>query len=246
MGHSKKHSHYHVKGPRSTSPVLSEKSREPERQDIRLEVVLKSDSSGTLEAVTDALLSSSLNGIPLVIFHRDIGPVNKTDIINAETGSRLVLGFNVDVLPHIEELCRQHNVEVRLYDVIYRMTNDLKDLSASLIKKEAKERVTGSAKIIALFKSSRHGIILGCEVQRGKIKLGDKFRVITAMGPVYIGTIESLHIEKEAVKQASVGQQVGLKIRDFNKAHQGDLVECFTLEKNRFQPWKPTGRIVRP
>jgi translation initiation factor IF-2 len=246
MGHSKKHSHYHHKDPRSSPLVPSQKSKGPVPHNIRLEVVLKSDSSGTLEAVTAALQTSPLNDIPLVIFHRGIGPVNKTDILNAETGSRLVLGFNVDVLPHIEELCRQHNVEVRLYDVIYRMTSDLTALSASLTAKETKEQITGSAKIIALFKSSRHGIILGCEVQRGRIKLGDRFRVITAMGTVYAGTIESLHIEKEIVKQASAGQQVGLKIRDFNKAHLGDLVECFTLERDRYQPWKPRGRIIRP
>ena len=101
-------------------------------------------------------------------------------------------------------------------------------------------------KVIELFKSSRKGIILGCEVIEGKLALGNNFRVISAMGPIYTGKIDSLHIEKDAVKVARTGQQVGLRISHFNKAKVGDQIECFKPGRSEvIKPWEPTGKIFR-
>lgn len=211
---------------------------------MRLELVVKAESSGSLEVVLSAISSISLPAPPITVIHQGIGAVNKTDILNAETGSRLIIGFEVEVLPHIQEACREHNVEIRLYTVIYRLSEDLRRIAESLLPSEPQETITASAKVIALFKSSRHGIILGCEVANGTIKLGDRLRVITSMGPVYTGRVESLHIGKDSVTEAKPGQQVGLKIRDFNQAHTGDLVECFVQKKSAARRWQPSGKIV--
>jgi translation initiation factor IF-2 len=98
--------------------------------------------------------------------------------------------------------------------------------------------------VIALFKSSRKGIILGCKVLSGTLAQGQRFRVVGVMGPMYIGIIESLHIEKDTVNKATRGQQVGLKIRDFKKAKIGDLVESFKPGAQHVQqPWQPKGVI---
>jgi translation initiation factor IF-2 len=95
-----------------------------------------------------------------------------------------------------------------------------------------------------LFKSSRKGIILGCKVLEGNLALGKNFRVITAMGPVYSGKIGSLHVEKDAVREAKVGQKVGLKISEFNQASIGDLVECYEkLQAEGHVPWQAKGGI---
>ena len=100
--------------------------------------------------------------------------------------------------------------------------------------------------MIALFKSSRKGTILGCEVLEGTLAMGKKFRVISAIGPIYTGKIQSLHIEKEVVQMAKVGQKVGLKISDFKKAKVGDQVECFEVVGSKdFKPWQPTGNVLR-
>ena len=115
------------------------------------------------------------------------------------------------------------------------------------IPEEPVEKIIGTAKVIELFKSSRKGIILGCEVLTGKLSQRRAFRILGAMGPMYVGKIESLQIEKRAVNEARRGQQVGLKIRDFNKVKIGDLVESFqTVSGQGIKPWKPKGKVYYP
>ena len=213
----------------------------------RLEIVLKCDTSGCAEAIISAISSLSLPEVELTIISAGVGAINKSDIFMAETGSGLIIGFNVGLMPHIEHGAFEHRVEIRLYEVIYRLLEDLESIAKSLVPRESSEEIIGSAKVIALFKSCRKGVILGCEVLTGKLVLGNSFRVLGAMGPMYTGIIESLHIEKDAVRQAVKGQQVGLKIRDFNKARLGDLVESFQAAAEHFvKPWQPQGKIYYP
>jgi translation initiation factor IF-2 len=211
----------------------------------RLEIVLKCDSVGSLEAVVSSLESLENPEVDVIPFHTGIGAISKSDLLMALTGDKLVVGFNVGLLPKMEQLSKEKGVEIRLYDVIYKLTQDLSQIAGSLIRREEeKEAVTGKAKVIALFKSSRKGSILGCEVLQGALVQGKKFRIISAMGPVYTGKIESLHIEKDAVKEAKKGQKVGLKISDFNQAKKGDLVEIFEKQKPEASaPWHPRGRV---
>ncbi len=210
----------------------------------KLEIVLKCDSTGSLEAVTAAISEMTLE-FDIGIVHDGVGGISRSDVLFAETASRLIVGFQVDALPGIEKILRERNIEVRLYDVIYRLTADLRAIAESLIPPESQEKVLGSAGIVALFKSSRKGIIIGCEVREGFLALGERFRIISAMGPVYSGTIESLHIRENAVQKATRGQQVGIKISGFNKARIGDLVECYRPLPAKARPWEPKGQIIR-
>jgi translation initiation factor IF-2 len=210
-----------------------------------LEIVLKCDSVGSLEAVISSLKSLDNPEVDVLPIHTGIGAISKSDLLMALTGSRLVVGFNVSLLPKMQQLSREKGVEIRLYDVIYKLTQDLSQLAGQLIRQEKqKEIITGRAKVIALFKSSRKGIILGCEVLEGALVQGKKFRIISAMGPVYSGKIESLHIEQDAVKEAKKGQKVGLKISDFNRAKKGDLVETYEKRTSEASAtWHPKGRV---
>jgi translation initiation factor IF-2 len=218
----------------------------PAKQERKLEIVLKTDSVGSEEAVVSAIKALHTPEAAIEVIHADIGHVSKSDLFLAESGSRLVMGFNVDMLPRIKDLAKEHQVEVRLYDVIYKFLDDLKKITESLSMPEEKEQVVGRARVIALFPGGRKGIILGCQVLEGRLALGRKFRLISAPGPVYAGTIDSLHIEKDAVKEAAVGQQVGLKIQNFTRARVGDLVESFevTRPKRSFR-WQPRGGVFR-
>lgn len=213
----------------------------------RLEIILKCDTSGCAEAIISGINSLTLPDVDITIISSGVGSINKSDIFMAETGSRLVVGFNVGYMPNIDQIVAEHNVEIRLYDVIYKLLEDLETIAKSLIQQESAEETVGSARVIALFKSSRRGIILGCEVLSGRLVQGHSFRVLGAMGPKYVGTIESLHIEKDAVRKATKGQQVGLKIKDFNKAKIGDMVESFqVILGQNVKPWKPHGKIYYP
>lgn len=215
-------------------------------EDPSLEVVVKADTVGTLEAARRAIAEVQVEGVHLEVLHPGVGEVAKSDLLMALTGSRLVLGFGVDVMPRVEDFAKEQGVEVRLYDVIYELTHDLEEIARGLVPPAESEKILGQARVIARFKGSRKGVILGCEVQKGRLAVGRPFRVITAMGPVYAGTIESLHIEDHAVRQAQVGQQVGLKISDFRDAGVGDLVESYEPVSGQRPPrWGPTGGVTR-
>jgi translation initiation factor IF-2 len=112
------------------------------------------------------------------------------------------------------------------------------------VRQEEKEKIIGKAKVIALFKGTRQGVILGCDVLEGNLETGKTFRLISAMGPVYDGKIESLQIERDVVKSARAGQKVGLKISAFKKAKLGDLIECYqTVRPKANKPWTPRGGV---
>ncbi len=171
---------------------------------------------GSVEAVTNSLAALAAPDVDISIIHSSIGSISKSDVLFAETASRLIVGFQVGVMPAMDKVLREHRVEVRLYDVIYKLIDDIKAIAGDLVPHFPEERIIGSGKIIALFKSSRKGIIIGCDVQEGFIAVGERFRIISAMGPVYEGIIESLHIGDTAV-QESRSRTAG---RHKNKAFQ--------------------------
>ena len=210
-----------------------------------LDIVLKCDSTGSKEALKASLAVKGHSGGGVKVLHADVGDITKSDLFMALTASRLVVGFQVGVMPRIKELSQEQGIEVRLYDVIYRLTTDLHEIAATLnVRQEEREEITGKAKVIALFKGTRRGVILGCDVQEGHLETGKTFRIISAMGPVYTGKIESLQIEGDVVKSARVGQKAGLKISGFKKAKLGDLVECYqTLRPKPNKEWAPRGGV---
>jgi translation initiation factor IF-2 len=115
-----------------------------------------------------------------------------------------------------------------------------------MFTREPEEKITGSARVIATFKGSRKETIIECEVLKGANELGSKFRVVSAMGPAYSGKISSLQVERKNVKIGRPGQQVGIKISNWNKAKVGDLVECYTTIKPTGRgPWKARPGIFR-
>jgi len=237
MAHKHKKAHHPVK--HAAPAPESAESRPP-----RLELVLKADSVGSVEAVSKSVSAILLPQVEIAVIQSGVGDVNKSDILMAETGSGLIAGFQVDVLPGMSNLLREHRVEVRLYEVIYNLTADVRGIAETLVPPVSDEQVIGSAKVVALFKSSRRGIIIGCEVRDGFLAVGQRFRIISAMGPLYSATVESLHVGEKSIQKAAPGQAVGIKIRDFNKAHIGDIVETFRPIK-KTPGWHPAGEIIR-
>ena len=215
-----------------------------DRQGSKLEIVLKCDVAGTVEAVAASLEGLNVPGVDLEIIQSGIGNISKSDVLMAQTGSRLVIGFNVETMPKLDRDIKEHGIEVRLYDTIYTITEDVKKIAQNLEIKEPQEKITGKARIIATFKGGRKSTVIGCEVLEGSIELGKRFRVITAMGPAYTGKIASLQIERKNVKIGKPGQQVGIHISDWNKARVDDLVECFeTTQTTGAGTWRPRSGV---
>ena len=212
----------------------------------KLEIVLKCDVAGTAEAISASLAEITVPGVEIDLIQIGVGKISKSDVLMARTGSKLVLGFNVDIMPKLKQEVKEFGVEVRLYDTIYKLTADVRKIAQSFNIEPPPEKITGKAKVIATFKSGPKGMVIGCEVLEGVIELGKEFRVITAMGPAYFGKITSLQIEKQNVKSGKPGQQVGIKLVGWNKARVDDLVECFETRKPKGGgPWKPKGGAVR-
>jgi translation initiation factor IF-2 len=246
--HKKTPHHGHISKSREWLKIHKNTPPESSARDVKpnLEFVLKCDSAGSVEAVSAEVLKIIPADVHINIIHSGVGDINESDILMAETGSRLIAGFQVGVLPGIERELKEHAVEARLYDVIYKLTADIRGITESIIPHVTQDEILGTARVIALFKSSRKGIIIGCEVTNGYLAVGKNFRIISAMGPVYSGTLESMHIEKDAVQKAGPGQKAGIKIRDFNIVKIGDLVESFRpppLKKVRV--WQPEGKVIQ-
>ena len=217
-----------------------------DKEKKKLEVVVKCDVAGTVEAVSASLEAIEVPDAEVEVIQAGIGQVSKSDILMAQTGSKLLIGFNVDVIAKLQPEIMNYGVEIRLYDTIYQLTEDVTKIASNLVAKEPKEKITGKAKVIATFKGGHKGIILGCEVLEGVLELGKDFRVITAMGPAYFGKIGSLKIEKNAVKTAKPGQQVGLSIPGWKKGKIGDWVECWEITYPEGGGlWQPRSGISR-
>ena len=219
----------------------------PDRADQnKLEIVLKCDAVGTAEAIGTSLSEIKVPGVQIDLIQVGIGKVSKSDVLMARTGSKLVIGFNIDIMPKLKPEIKEFGVEVRLYDTIYKLTEDIRKIAQSFNITAPEEKITGKAKIIAIFKPGPKGMVIGCEVLEGAVELGKEFRVITVMGPAYFGKITSLQIEKQNVKSAKPGQQVGIQLVGWNKARVDDLVECFeSLPPKGGGPWKPSKGVIR-
>lgn len=211
---------------------------------LKLEVVVKGDVVGTMEAVAAAIEAIAFEDVDVAVIQSGVGAVTKSDLLMAQTGSRLVVGFNVGPAPKLTEQLGDFGVEIRLYDTIYRLTEDVKSIARRLKPTGPEEQITGRAKVIATFKSGAKGMVIGCEVTEGTVELGKHFRVITAMGPAYTGVIDSLQVERNPVKSARPGQQIGIHVSGWNRAKIGDLVECFeTVSKKAAGHWQPQARV---
>jgi translation initiation factor IF-2 len=215
----------------------------PSKPGRKLDVVLKTDSMGTRETIVSAIEVLDVPDTEVEV-HADIGHISKSDLFLAEAGNRLVMGFNVNTLPKVDALAKERQIEVRLYKVIPKLLGDLKEILRSLNLPEEEERVLGRAKVIALFPGGKDAIILGCQVLEGRLTLGQKFRIISAPGIVYTGNLDSLHIERDPVREASVGQQVGIKIPGFKRGRIGDTVESLEVIRPKSSPrWQPRGGV---
>lgn len=214
--------------------------------DQKLEIVLKCDVAGTAEAITASLAEIEVPGVQINLIQTGVGNISKSDVLMARTGSKLVVGFSVDTVPKLEQEIKEFGVEVRLYDTIYKLTEDIRKIAQSFKSREAEDKITGKARVIATFNISQKGMVIGCEVLAGAIEVGKDFRIITAMGPAYFGKITSLQIERQNVRSAKPGNQIGIKLEGWNKAKVDDLVECFeTIRLKGGGHWKAKSGIVR-
>jgi translation initiation factor IF-2 len=208
---------------------LFEKLKEGELKELN--IVLKADTQGTLEALQASLLKLSTDKVKVNIIRAGIGAISESDVMLASASNAIVIGFNVKPSSQARDLAKKERVDIKFYDVIYQLTDDVKKAMAGLLEPEIVEEIKGLAEVRAIFKIPKVGVVAGCYVKEGVINRNHNVRVIRDGVVVYTGKIASLRRFKEDVKEVAAGYECGVRIEGFNDIKEGDLLETFELKK---------------
>jgi translation initiation factor IF-2 len=208
---------------------LFEKLKEGELKELK--IVLKADTQGTLEALDASLQKLSTDKVKVSIIRKGIGAITESDVMLASASDAIVIGFNVKPTSQAKETAKQEGVDIRFYDVIYHLLEDIKKAMEGLLEPVYEEVITGVAEVRATFKVPKVGIVAGCYVKEGVISRNHKVRVIRDGVVVFTGGIASLKRFKEDVKEVQAGYECGLKIENFNDVKVGDIIEAFEIRK---------------
>ncbi|MBT8320485.1 MAG: translation initiation factor IF-2, partial [Eudoraea sp.] len=192
-----------------------------------LNIILKGDVDGSVEALTDSFQKLSTDEIQVNIIHKGVGAITESDVLLASASDAIVIGFNVRPMGNARDIADKEEIDIRIYSIIYDAINDLKDAMEGMLSPEMKEEITGTAEIRETFKISKIGTIAGCMVTSGKIFRNSQIRLIRDGVVVYTGLLASLKRFKDDVKEVSKGYDCGLQIKNYNDIKIDDIVEAF-------------------
>jgi translation initiation factor IF-2 len=200
--------------------------------DVReLRLIVKADVQGSLEPIISSLNDLSKGDIKINILHAETGNIGENDVMLASASHAIVIGFNVQPDPAARRLAESEGVSIRIYDIIYRLTEDIEKALKGMLEPEEKETVIGHADVRAVFRITKIGNIAGCRVSDGEIRRSGRIRVIRNGQAVHEGAISSLKHLQEDVREVRTGFECGIGIRNFDDIQVGDRLECFIVEK---------------
>ena len=192
-----------------------------------LNIILKGDVDGSVEALTDSFQKLSTDEIQVNIIYKAVGPITESDVLLASASDAVIIGFNVRPMGNAKAIAEKEEIDIRMYSIIYDAINDLKDAMEGMLSPVMKEEITGTAEIRETFKISKVGTIAGCMVTSGKIFRNSNIRLIRDSVVIYTGTLSSLKRFKDDVKEVAKGYDCGLQIKNYNDIMEGDIVEAF-------------------
>jgi len=192
-----------------------------------LNIILKGDVDGSVEALTDSFQKLSTEEIQVNIIHKGVGPITESDVLLASASDAVIIGFNVRPMGNARTVADKEEIDIRMYSIIYDAINDLKDAMEGMLSPEMKEEITGTAEIRETFKISKIGTIAGCMVTIGKIFRNSNIRLIRDGVVIYTGELSSLKRFKDDVKEVSKGYDCGLQVKNYNDIRELDIVEAF-------------------
>jgi translation initiation factor IF-2 len=192
-----------------------------------LNLILKADVQGTLEAITDSLRKLEREDVRLSFVHRGVGGITENDVQLAVASNATIIGFNVRPDRRAREMADERDVEVRTYEVIYKLLEDIEAAMVGMLAPEFEEIVTGEAEVRAVFRVPRVGAVAGCYVRDGQITRGSKVRFLREGVIIWKGTITSLRRFKDDVREVASGFECGIGLSDFQDLKEGDVIETF-------------------
>jgi translation initiation factor IF-2 len=199
--------------------------------DVReLRLVVKADVQGSLEPIVSSLEEMTKQGASVNVLRAEPGDIGENDVLLASASSAIILGFNVEADSPARRLAEKEGVSIRLYSIIYRLTEDVEKALKGLLEPEEKEVVLGRAEVRAKFRIPRSGTIAGCYVLEGEVRRNARVRVYRAGAKIHEGEMSSLRHYQEDVREVRQGFECGIGVRDFNDFEEGDIIESFTRE----------------
>ncbi|MES2545789.1 MAG: translation initiation factor IF-2 [Bacteroidota bacterium] len=192
-----------------------------------LNVILKGDVDGSVEALSDSFSKLSTEEIQINIIHKGVGAITETDVMLASASDAIIIGFNVRPAGNARQLADKEEIDIRYYSIIYAAIDDLKDAMEGMLAPEMKEEVLGTAEIREIFKISKVGSIAGCMVMDGKIAKSAKIRIIREGVVVHTGELSALKRFKDDVKEVAKGYDCGIQIKGYNDIEERDVIEAY-------------------
>ena len=192
-----------------------------------LNIIVKGDVDGSIEALSDSLIKLSTEEIQVNVLHKAVGAISESDVTLAAASDAIIIGFQVRPSLAARRAAEREGVQIRLYSVIYQAIEEVKDAMEGMLAPEIKEEVTGNAEVLQAYHISKVGTVAGCMVRDGRIKRGSKVRLIRDGIVKYTGELASLKRFKDDVKEVVSGYDCGLSIAGYNDIHEGDLIEAF-------------------
>jgi len=192
-----------------------------------LNIIVKGDVDGSIEALSDSLIKLSTTEIQVNVIHKAVGQITESDIMLASASNAIIVGFQVRPSMSARKLAEKEEIDIRLYSIIYDAINEIKSAMEGMLAPEIKEEIKGTAEILTVFKITKVGTIAGCIVRDGKIVRNSKVRLIRDGIVVFTGELESLKRFKDDVKEVAKGYECGLNIANYNDLNEGDFIEAF-------------------
>jgi len=194
-------------------------------------ILVKADVQGSAEAIVQALEKIGNTEIKARVIHYAVGGINESDIGLAEASKAVVLGFNVRASAQARDAAERAGIEIRYYNIIYDLVDDIKQAMAGKLAPELRETFLGNAKILEVFNITKVGKVAGCQVTEGNVQRGAKVRLIRDNVVIHEGTLSTLKRFKDEVKEVPVGQECGMAFENYQDMRAGDVIECFRVEK---------------
>ena len=199
-----------------------------------LRILLKADTEGSLEAIKTELSKFKSKEIRINFVHSGIGSVSENDIMLASASNAIIIAFDVNATNSIKELAKKENIEIRFYDIIFRLSEDIEKALLGMLEPEYEEEYIGKGKVLKIFKATNIGTVIGTLIEEGYATTNGKVKVIRNGKEIFKGSIESIKHYKQEVKEIKMGEECGIKIKDFDAAMENDTLEFYIdVEKEK-------------
>ena len=198
------------------------------RKDFPL--IIKTDVQGSLDAITGALEKRGTEEVGTRVIPSGVGGITESDVTLSHSSGAAIIGFNVRAHKEARELAERQRIEIRYYNIIYDLVDDVKKAMSGLLTPERRETMLGNATILEVFNVSKVGKVAGCRVTDGKVERGAKVRLIRDNVVIHEGTLSTLKRFKDEVREVPAGQECGMAFANYQDIREGDVIECFNVE----------------